>query len=184
MHPYSYFWGCGYFWASWVSFVTTDEFLVRVTKFTQGLVSYELKVYLSIFNLVLTQWLSKGYKPYNFEPHNSLKLSFTNIWGLRSNFVECESIVESLWDNLEWLNWFWQFLSEKLSSFNPKRFYCSYAWSCSLCERRTSLCMGLISRKLTYVFNWLYFTHCLSSFSSINHLLRLCAQYFTLFHLT
>ena len=39
--------------------------------------------------------LSKGCKPDNFEPHNSLKLSFTNIWGLHSNFVECESFLES-----------------------------------------------------------------------------------------
>ena len=39
--------------------------------------------------------LSKRCKPDNFEPHNSLKLSFTNIWGLRSNFVECESFLES-----------------------------------------------------------------------------------------
>ena len=39
--------------------------------------------------------LSKGCKPDNFEPHNSLKLSFTNIQGLHSNFVECESFLES-----------------------------------------------------------------------------------------
>ena len=39
--------------------------------------------------------LLKGSKPDNFEPHNSLKLSFTNIRGLRSNFVECESFLES-----------------------------------------------------------------------------------------
>ena len=39
--------------------------------------------------------LSKGCKPDNFEPHNSLKLSFTNIRGLCSNFVECESFLES-----------------------------------------------------------------------------------------
>ena len=38
--------------------------------------------------------LSKGCKPDNFEPHNSLKLSFTNIRGLRSNFVQCESSFE------------------------------------------------------------------------------------------
>ena len=30
-----------------------------------------------------------------FEPHNSLKLSFTIIQGLCSNFVECESFLES-----------------------------------------------------------------------------------------
>ena len=39
--------------------------------------------------------LSKACKPNNFESHNSLKLSFTNIRGLRSNFVDCESFLES-----------------------------------------------------------------------------------------
>ena len=39
--------------------------------------------------------LSKVCKPDNFELHNSLKLSFTNIRGLRSNFVDCESFLES-----------------------------------------------------------------------------------------
>ena len=61
----------------------------------QELVSCELIAYPSIFNLFLTQWimaiLSKWCKPGNFESHNSLKVSFTNIWGLCSNFVECES---------------------------------------------------------------------------------------------
>ena len=39
--------------------------------------------------------LSKACKPDNFESHNSLKLSFTNIRGLRSNFVYCEAFLES-----------------------------------------------------------------------------------------
>ena len=39
--------------------------------------------------------LSKGCKPDNSEPYNSLKRSFTNIQGLHSNFVECESFLES-----------------------------------------------------------------------------------------
>ena len=39
--------------------------------------------------------LSKGCKPDNFESHNSLKLSFMNICGLRLNFVECEFFLES-----------------------------------------------------------------------------------------
>ena len=39
--------------------------------------------------------LSKGCKSDNFEPHNSLKLSFTNISDLCSNFVEYESFLES-----------------------------------------------------------------------------------------
>ena len=52
-----------------------------------------------LFNVFLTQRimviLSKGSEPDNFEPHNSLKLSFTNIRGFHSNFVECESFLES-----------------------------------------------------------------------------------------
>ena len=39
--------------------------------------------------------LSKACKPDNFESHNFLKLSFMNIQGLRSNFVDCESFLES-----------------------------------------------------------------------------------------
>ena len=39
--------------------------------------------------------LSKTCIPDNFELHDCLKLSFTNIRGLRSNFVDCESFLES-----------------------------------------------------------------------------------------
>ena len=37
----------------------------------------------------------KACKPDNLESHNSLQLSFTNIRGLCSNFVDCESFLES-----------------------------------------------------------------------------------------
>ena len=39
--------------------------------------------------------LLKACKPDNFESYNSLKLHFTNIWGFHSNFVDCESFLES-----------------------------------------------------------------------------------------
>ena len=39
--------------------------------------------------------LSKACKADNFESHNSLKLSFTNIRGLRLNFVDCELFLGS-----------------------------------------------------------------------------------------
>ena len=73
--------------------------------------------------------LSKGWKPDNFESHNSSKLSLTNIWGLLSNFVKCESFLE--------------FFCDGLSSFNVTGFYYSYAWSCNLFQGRTSFCTGL-----------------------------------------
>ena len=39
--------------------------------------------------------LSIGCEPDNFESYNSLKLSFTNIRGFSSNFLECEFFIES-----------------------------------------------------------------------------------------
>ena len=68
-------------------------------KLLQGLVSHELTAYPSVFNLFLTQWimviLSERCKPDNFKSHNSFKLSFTNLRDFRSNFVGCESFLES-----------------------------------------------------------------------------------------
>ena len=40
-------------------------------------------------------FISKGHKSDNFEKHNSLKFSFTNIRGLRSNFIGCDFFLES-----------------------------------------------------------------------------------------
>ena len=78
-----------------MSFVTADEFSGS-QKLLQGVVSHELTAYLPIFNLFkLMAILSKACKPDSFESHSSLKLSFTNIRGLRSNFVYCESFLES-----------------------------------------------------------------------------------------
>ena len=99
--------------------------------------------------------LSKECKPDNFELRISLKLSFTNIRGLHLNFVDCESFLQSnspdilplcetnLDHSIDSGNF-----SVKLPSFILKGFYYSYAWSHCLCERRTSFCTGLISRKL------------------------------------
>ena len=73
----------------------------------------------------------------------------------------------SVLNKLGWLNWFWKFLCEGLSSFNPKRFHYPYAWSSTLCERRTSFWTGLISRKLSWflLMFWTSFTSlCLTSF--------------------
>ena len=40
--------------------------------------------------------LAKACKPDNLESHNSPKLSFTNICGLRSNFVDCKSLNQTV----------------------------------------------------------------------------------------
>ena len=81
---------------------------------------------------------------------NSAKLSCPDILGLCSNFVESESFLESNFPDIFALCET-KFngsidsgdLSVRVSSFKPKGFYYSCTWSCSLCERRTSFCMGL-----------------------------------------
>ena len=97
--PYSYFRWCRYFWGLWASFVMTDKFSVRVTKITSRIGVSWTHSLPSYFWSILTQWimpiLSKWCKPDNFESHNSQKLSFTNILGPCSNFVYCESFLES-----------------------------------------------------------------------------------------
>ena len=98
-------------------------------KLLRGLLSHELTVYLSVFCF----WRKLN----NFESHSSLKLSFTNIRGLRSNFVKCESsfnqilLIFLLYVRQTWLSWFWQFLCKRLPSFNLKGFCYSsqFMWS-------------------------------------------------------
>ena len=61
--------------------------------------SHKLTAYLFVLNLSLTQWilaiLSNVCKLDNFELQNFLKFSFTNIWYLRSKFLQCESFLQS-----------------------------------------------------------------------------------------
>ena len=100
--------------------------------------------------------LSKGCKPDNFESNNSLKLSFMNISSLRLNLVDCESFLElnspvilalcetNLDDSIDSGN-----LSVRgyLPLIRKDSTTHTHPWSCSLSERRTSFCIGLISRK-------------------------------------
>ena len=145
--------------------------------------------------------LSKACKPDNFELHNSLKLSFTNIRGLRSNFVDCESFLES--NSPDILALCETNLGDSFDSGNLSvRGYIPlirkdsstthmhglavhvkeglpFAWYLSLENSADSyLCLFM------FIYDWLYFTQCLTSFSTIDHLLQLCAQVLILFHLT
>ena len=98
--------------------------------------------------------LLKAWKPDNFEMHISLKLSFTNIWGLHSNFADCESFLKSNSPDIFTLSEINLDDSIGCGNFSVRGYLplirkdsSTYVWSCSLCER-TSFCMGLIFRKL------------------------------------
>ena len=83
VRPYSYFWWCQYLWGPWVSFLTTDELSVGVTK-VQGLVSHELAAYLSIFNLFK---LNKLW-PYCQKHANKIILNHRTLWRLALQIFE------------------------------------------------------------------------------------------------
>ena len=138
--------------------------------------------------------LSKACKPYNFESHNSLKLSFTNIQGLRSNFVDCESFLESnspdifalcethLDDSSDSGNssvrdYLPLIRKDSSTHMHGLAVYVKeglpFAWDLSLENSADS-----------YLLFQLALLHSVSSFSSIDHLLQLCARFFILFHLT
>ena len=118
--------------------------------------------------------LSKACKPDNFESHNSLKLSFTNIRGLRSNFVDCESFLES--NSPDILALCKTNLDDSIDSGNLSvRGYLPLMRKDSsthmhgltvLCERRTSFCTGVISRKL-----WRFLLKFSTGFTSLSVLL-------------
>ena len=60
--------------------------------------------------------LSKASKSDNFESHNTLKLSFRNVLGLRSNFVDYESFLES--NSPDFLTLFETNLNDSIDSGN------------------------------------------------------------------
>ena len=117
----------------------------------------------------------KACKPDNFELHNSLKLNFTNIRGLRSNFRDCESFLES---NSPYI----LALCDKNLDDSTDSGNFSMRGYLPLIRKDSSTHMhglavyakeGLPFARdipletlqiLTYVFDWLYFNQCLTIF--------------------
>ena len=140
--------------------------------------------------------LSKVCKPDNFESHNSLKLSFTNIRGLRSNFVDCESFLESnspdilalcetnLDDSIDSGNFSVRGYLPLIRKDSSTHMHGLAVYVKEGLPFARDLSLEKTLQILTYVFDLLYFTQCLTSFSSIDHLLRHYAQFLILFRLT
>ena len=137
--------------------------------------------------------LSKTSKPDNFELHNSIKLSFTNIRGLCSNFVDCESFFQiNLPDILALCE---TNLDNSIDSGNfSVRAYLPLIWKDSGTHMHgiaVYVKEGLpFARDLSleksadsYLCFRLIFLHSVSYFfSSINQFLRFCARFLVLFY--
>ena len=94
---YSYFWCCEYFQGPWCHLLQQMSSQWGSQNVLQGLVSHELTPYFSVFNLFLTQLWPYYQKDVTQTAlnHTTLTLNFTNIQGLYSNFVECQSFFDS-----------------------------------------------------------------------------------------
>ena len=198
MCPYSYFQWCGYIRGPWVPLVTIDEFSVRFTNITSRTGVAWAHSLLSYFYLFLTQWimaiLLKGCKPDNFESHNLSKtyfykylwLSFEFCWMGIFPWIKLSWHSGSMWDKLGWLNWFWQFLFDQLSSLIRKNSITHmYGLAVYLKEVLPfALDLSLESSTDSYLCLELALLNSVSYlFSSTHHLLHLYARFFILFHL-
>ena len=139
--------------------------------------------------------LSKVCKPDNFESRNSLQLSFTNIRSLRLHFIDCESFLGSNSPDILTLSETNLDDSTDSGIFSVRGYLPLIRKDCTTHMHSLAVYVkeGIPFARdylqktlqiLIYVFDWLYFTQCLISFSSVDHLLRLCARFFILFHLT
>ena len=128
--------------------------------------------------------LSKACKADNFESHNSLKLSFLNICGLRSSFVDCESFLASYSPDIPTLCEANLDSSTDSGNFSVRAYLhlirkdsSTHMHSLAVYVKEGLPFVRDLSLKtlwiLTYVFDWIYFTHCLTSFSCIDCLLCL-----------
>ena len=139
--------------------------------------------------------LSKVCKQENFESHNSVKLNFTNIRGLRSNFVDCESYLElnfpdiltlcetNLDDSIDSSNFSVRGYLPLIRKYSGTHMYglavyvkegLAFALALSLENSAdSSLCFRLaLLHPVSYFFSF------------IDHLLQLCARFLILFDLT
>ena len=110
-----------------------------------------------------------------FESHYSLILSFTNIWGLCLNFVECESFLKSSSPDILALR-----ETNMDDSIHSGNFSMGGYFSLILCEERSSFCKQPISRKL-----WRFLLMFLTGFmllSSTLLLFPLSATFFVNMH--
>ena len=132
--------------------------------------------------------LSKACKPDHFESHNSLKLRFTNIRGLRSSFIDCESFLESSIPDILFLcetNLDDSTYSGKYPLIRKNSITHMHGIAVNLMEN--SLLHGTYIQKTadSYLCFRLVLLHSVSYFFfSIDHLFHLCTWFLIVFHLT
>ena len=140
--------------------------------------SYELTSYLSDFHFFFNFWK---------KVRKARKLSFTNIRGLCSNTVGCESFLKSCSTYIIVL-----YKTNSNDSINSSNItvtgHIPLIWKNSVTHiHNLAVYVGTVIRKvqdfLFIFYEWLYLICCFTFFS-IDHRLRFCTRLFMLYHLT
>ena len=153
-----------------------DSFLHRPT--SHPIFSYWVSLKLNL-TLMLDQL-----RPDNFESRNSLKLSSTNIRGLRPNFLDCESSLES--NSPDILALCETNLDDSIDSVNfSVGGYIRLIWKDSTTHvHGLAVCVMEENSADSYLCFWLTLLHSVSSFSTICHRLFLLERFLIPSHLT
>ena len=118
--PCSYFRWCGYFWGSWVSFNTTDEFSVSITKITSKIgVSWNHSLTLCfwpIFNSWKWPYYQKELLYYKQEILSLVVL----IWKWMGLFLRKKHLLRC-WGCLSLLNWIGALTLSLLLKLHPRK---------------------------------------------------------------
>ena len=128
--------------------------------------------------------LSKACKSDNFKLRNSLELSFTNIWGLRSSFDGCKPFLESLLnDSIDSGNFFVRGYLPLIQKDSSTHMHCLAVYVEEMLPFAQDLSLeNCADSDLCF---WLALLHSLFYFFfSIDHLVCLYAWFLILFHVT
>ena len=176
---YSYFRWCGYFQGTSVSFATTDEFSVRVTKITS-------KIGLS-WTYILPSWFWPGFNsvhwPYYQKEINQIVLNHTTLWNV--SLPTFEVFIQILLNvNLSLNQTLVTFLLCVRQTWMAQLILAIFLWEVIfLWSKRILILIGMVLQFMWRKDSLLLGTYLVSFFSSINHL-HLYAQFFMQFHLT
>ena len=178
MCPYSYLCWCGYFGSPWMSFVTKDEFSVRVTKISSRIGvwwTHSLPFcFWPIFNSIKWPYHQKDVIQITLNQATLSNLALPIFKAFVWNMLNVNLSLDQTLLTIQTLYVRQTSIDSGNFSINLKEFCYLYAWSCSFVKERLPFSWDLSLEKsadsYAFVFRWLYLTQCLTSFFSINHL--------------
>ena len=140
-------------------------------------------IYIYMCVCVCVRYRKKVFVKNSILKHTKMSFLFISPWLSIELLWSINKLKQRLWCTIYDLDDSIGFGNFCVRGYLPLIYY-SYAWSCSLCERRTSFCSRKLCGLLLMFSTGFASLSFLFLFSSINHLLRHSVRFLILFHLT